>query len=108
MTYRPGGDSFVARVRERDERVFRDGWPAGLLPSGRNCYNDRDRTVPRDCPANLGPWGAWRSFADPHMAMVFLSYWCAHVNGWAWDAYQIDKIVREAVPQLADAVGWSP
>lgn len=60
------------------------------------------------CFADLGPWGAWRAFADHHMAVVFLTYWCARVNGWAWTEMQLYRILRDAVPQLAEPVGWSP
>jgi hypothetical protein len=60
------------------------------------------------CPYTLGDWGAWRSFADHHMAMVFLHFWCAHVNGWAWDALHLGRLLRDAIPQLAEPVGWSP
>lgn len=63
---------------------------------------------PDDCRIDLGPWGAWRAFADHHMAVVFLTYWCARVNGWKWNEMQLYRILRDAVPQLAEPVGWSP
>lgn len=75
------------------------------------CYarEDGDEFLfPEECPTYFGPWGAWRAFADHHMAMVFLTYWCARVNGWKWNEMQLYRILRDAVPQLAEPVGWSP
>ena len=81
-----------------------DDW---CVPNGRFCGPCHAMWC-EGCHAHFGPWGAWRAFADHHMAMVFLTYWCARVNGWAWDEMQLYRILRDAVPQLAEPVGWSP